>query len=602
MNLFITIALSLLGLQSLLALLRPPATGFLPLCLGGSGLLLVVAGLEAWLTGAQRAPLDATAGFYVALLGALYLGVGPYLREYLSHHEPLRAGLGQPDRVKLVACLLPLFAAAMVGVVLSPPGYTFLFLWEGMALLGYLLIALEGPAALAGSRAFFLASRLSGAGLFLALILLTRKEPLSGGLENLVWAGLVLGFGTKAALFPLSTWLPKAHPVAMSPLSALLSGGMVKLGLYGLYRAQAWVGPAPGWVGWLLVGLGLAGAVYALVRGLAEEDYKGVLAYSSVENLNLLLAALGAYFLLKSPFFLLAFFFHQAAHALFKGLLFLGSGALPVRELSRLGGLHRLLPRTAAWSFLAALAAAGLPPLAGFLFEWYLYQGFLAAPKGTGALSLLVLGVGAVALVGALAAVSYVRLFGLAFLGQPRSLEAGEAHELGIFGQLGMGILAGLLTGLSLFPAALLRPLEPPLYPVLPLFLALVGLGGGLVYLLGRKPQRAYDTWDCGFNQPGLTGSALTPQMQPHALGYSEQLLRLFPFVELNLRLSRGGLLDPPRVRLEVGDWLLALETRLARGYTALAHRVQHLQSGSLHLYLLLQFLTLLFVLGVVWR
>ncbi|MER3490014.1 MAG: hypothetical protein C4328_08975 [Meiothermus sp.] len=590
MNPLIDLALTLLGLQSLLALLRPPATGFLPLSLGGSGLLLLAAGLQAWIANAQMAPLDATAGFYVALLGALYLGVGPYLREYLSHHEPRRAGLE--------TFLLPLFAAAMVGVLLSPPGYTFLFLWEGMALLGYLLIAREGPAALAGSRAFFLASRLSGAGLLLALILLARKEPLVGGLEHLVWAGLVLGFGTKAALFPLHAWLPKAHPVAMSPLSALLSGGMVKLGLYGLYRAQGWAGPPPGWVGWLLVGLGLAGAVYALARGLAEEDYKGVLAYSSVENLNLLLAALGGYFLLASPFFWLAFFFHQAAHALFKGLLFLGSGALPAREISRLGGLHRLLPRTASWSFLAALAAAGLPPMAGFLFEWYLYQGFLAASQGTGALPLLVLGVGVVALVGALAAVSYVRLFGLTFLGQPRSPQAGEARELGRFGQLGMGVLAGLLLCLSLFPQALLPAAAKEhlrLYPVLPLSLALVALGGGLVYLLSRKPRRVYDTWDCGFN-------ALTPQMQLGALGYSEQLLRLFPFVELKAHLFRQGLLDPPRVRLEVGDWLLALETRLALGYAALAHRVQRLQSGSLHLYLLLQFLALLFALGVVWR
>ncbi len=302
MNPLTNIALILLGLQSLLALLRPPAIGFLPLSLGGSGLLLLVVGLGAWLAGAQSTPLDATAGFYAALLGALYLGVGPYLREYLAHHEAHRA--------RLEAFLLPLFAAAMVGVLLSPPGYAFLFLWEGMALLGYLLIALEGPAALSGSRAFFLASRLSGAGLFLALILLVRGEVRVGGLEHLVWVGLVLGFGTKAALFPLSTWLPKAHPVAMSPLSALLSGGMVKLGLYGLYRAQDWAGPPPQWVGWLLVGLGLAGAIYALVRSLAEEDYKGVLAYSSVENLNLLLAALGAYFLLPNPFFLLAFFFH----------------------------------------------------------------------------------------------------------------------------------------------------------------------------------------------------------------------------------------------------------------------------------------------------
>ncbi|WP_051195644.1 proton-conducting transporter membrane subunit [Meiothermus rufus] len=588
----IYIAFGLLGGQSLLALLAPAAYRYLPLGLGGSGLLLALAGLPAWLGQSSALPLDATAGFYLALLGALYLGVGFYLRDYLAHHPGPRA--------RLETLLLPLFAGSMAGVVLAPLGYSFLFLWEGMALLGYLLIALEGPAALAGSRAFFLASRVSGAGLFLALLLLIQGGPREG-LVHLVWAGLVLGFGTKAALFPLHAWLPKAHPVAMSPLSALLSGGMVKLGLYGLYRALDWAGPAPAWVGWLLLGLGLAGAVYALVLGLAENDYKGVLAYSSVENLNLLLAALGGYFLLQHPFFLLAFFFHQAAHALFKGLLFLGSGALKERGLSALGGLFPKLPQTAAYSLLAAAVGAGLPPLAGFLGEWYLYQGFLSVPKG-GVVSLLALGVGVLALVGALAAALYVRLLGLAFLGLPRSSQALEVHEVGLYGQVGLGLLALGLVGLSLFPGALLAPLNPPLYPVALLALGLLGLGGGLVYLLQRKPWRSYTPWDCGYNQPGQPGSALSPRMQPNALGYSEQLLRLFPFVEVKIEASREGLLHPPTLRWQGGDWWGTLEALFARGYLFLARQAQRLQSGSLHLYLLLQFLALLFVLGVSWQ
>jgi hydrogenase-4 component B len=274
---WVFLALSLLGLQAALAWVPRLGLALLPYALGGSGLALLVGGVGAF---ALRGDVP---GFYLGLLGSLYLALGPYLGVYLAHHPGPRA--------RLEAFLFPLFMGALVGVVLAPPGYPFLFLWEGMALLGFLLIALEGPEAVGGSQAFFLASRLSGVGLFLAF-LFAREAPL-----DLVWAGLLVGFGTKAGLFPLHLWLPKAHPVAISPLSALLSGGMVKLGLYGLYRAPEWVAPPPLWVGWALVGLGLSGAVYALVRGIAERDFKGVLAYSSVENLNLLLAALGGYFL-----------------------------------------------------------------------------------------------------------------------------------------------------------------------------------------------------------------------------------------------------------------------------------------------------------------
>lgn len=562
------LALSLLGLQAALAWFPRVGLPFLPYTLGGSGLLLLVGGLGAF---ALRGDVQA---FYLGLLGSLYVALGPYLGPYLAHHPWSRA--------RLEAFLFPLFMGALVGVVLAPPGYPFLFLWEGMALLGFLLIALEGPEALGGSQAFFLASRLSGVGLFLAF-LFHGQAPLA-----LVWAGLLLGFGTKAGLFPLHPWLPRAHPVAISPLSALLSGGMVKLGLYGLYRSSAWFAPLPSWVGWVLVLLGLSGAVYALVRGLAERDFKGILAYSSVENLNLLLAALGGYFLTQSPLFLGAFFYHQLAHALFKGLLFLASGLLPSRNLDALGGLWTRLPRTAPLVLLGVWVGAGLPPLAGFLGEWLLYLGFLQA-KGV-----LALGVGLLALVGALAGVLYLRLFGLAFLGVPRSPEAEGVQEEPLGMRLGLGALALVLLFLSLFPSPFLRPLGVAPYPVLPLALALGLLAWGVLLWLRARPRRVYRTWDCGYDP-------LTPAMQPNALGFSEQLLRLFPFAPLRVweMPGRGGYPPAPRVRVEVPDLLEQVLAWGARGYAYLAWGVRRLQSGSVHLYLLLQFLALLLVLGV---
>lgn len=576
-----------LSAQAIWALTARSPLASLPWTLGGSGALLLVVGYPTWLRHGSGVP-DATSGFYLALLGALYLALGPYLGAYLKHHEPRRA--------RLEASLVPLFAAVMAGIPLAPLGYGFLFLWEGMTLLGYLLIALDGAAAIDGSRWFFIASRVSGAGLFLALILLARGDALDGALKALVWTGLLLGFGTKAALFPLHQWLPKAHPAAMSPLSALMSGGMTKLGLYGLFRSLTWAGAPPPWLGWTLVVLGLFGAVYALLRGLAEDDYKAVLAYSSVENLNLLLAALGGYILLHTPLFLLAFFFHQVAHALFKALLFLASGALPSRALSELGGLWKALPITAAYTLFGIIAAAGLPPLAGFLGEWYLYRGFLAAPAGSSGLGLLILGVGAIALASALAAALYVRLFGLTFLGRARSHHTAEARDAEGGTHLGLALLAAPLLLVSALPRIILRGMDAPLYPVLPLFMALALAGGGLYYALRRRRHTEYGTWDCGNGPP-------TARMQPNGLGYSEQLLRALPLVHLQVQSlpTRAKEPGPARVRVIVRDRLEDIYERLGALYLRLARAVQRLQSGSFHIYLALQFLALVIVLVVVW-
>ncbi|ADW22042.1 MULTISPECIES: proton-conducting transporter membrane subunit [Thermus] len=524
----------------------------LSLFLGMAGLAWGVLGGMGWASGLGAPYL------YLFLLGALTLGLAPYLPAYLAHH---------PREAHLYGLLLPLFLASMAGVALASPGLGFLFLWEGMALLGYFLIALEGPNALAGARAFFLASRLSGAGLYLAFL----GHGHVGA--DWVWAGLLLGFGVKAALFPFHAWLPQAHPVAISPVSALLSGAMTKLGLLGLYQSQYWFGPPPPWVGWVLLLLGLLGAVYALVRGLGEEDLKGALAYSSVENLGLMLAALGAYFLKPMPLLLGAFFLHQVAHALFKGLLFLGAGALEERRISHLGGLFRKAPGLGALALWGMGVGAGLPPGPVFLAEWQLYQGFLQGPF------LVPLAAGALALVGALALYFYVRLFGLAFLGLPRG-EAALHWTQGM--RLSLGVLAGLLLLLALVPGLVLDPLGVRTYPNW-LLLILLGVLAGVFYRgLLRMPMRAYGTWDCGF-QP------LTPRMQPNGLGFAEPALRLFPF--LRLQVGEHPRLEEPLAEVYPG---------VGRIYARLAAWVQTLQSGSLHLYLLLQLLTLVVVLGVV--
>ena len=523
----------------------------LSLALGGVGLLW--SGVSLW----QE---KEAAGLFQILLAFLTLALVYYLPAYLAHHTNF-----------LYARLIPLFIAALAGVSMAPKGYPFLFLWEGVTVLAYLLVALEGKEALGGSQSLFLASRLSSTALVLAFL---REDHLP---SDLLWGLLLLGFGTKGALFPLHFWLLRAHPVAISPVSALLSSAMTKLGLYGLYQSTFWFGSPPPWVGYALLGLGLLGAVYALARGLAEDDFKGVLAYSSVENLNLLLAALGGYFLWKTPIFLYAFFLHQVVHALFKGLLFLASGALPSKGLSRLGGLFQKVPQLTWLVLLGVVVASGLPPFPGFFLEWYLTQGLLLAKT-----PLSVAGGGGGGLIAALAAAFYIRLFGMAFLGLPRAEWNDPLEEKGLL--RGVQALALLLTLLTLAPGLVLLPQAAPLSPLYGFLPLLVFIGLGFIWLKGR-PHRAYSLWDCGFRP-------LTPQMQTSPLGFSTELLRLFPFVALDLE-------GPwPRIR-EPLVWLYNVPVQV---YMAVSKSLQKLQSGSLHLYLLSQFLALILVLGMVLR
>ena len=528
---------------------------------------MLAAGLHRWLLEAPGQQLSLS-GLYLALLGLLYLALGPYLRDYLSHQDSAQA--------KLNAATIPLFALSMVAALLVPPGYSLVFAWEAMALLGYLLIAWGEPGAQTGARWFLLSSRLSGAGVLLMVVALSLIERGSASLWPLVFVGALVGFGVKAAIFPLSLWLTRAHPVAPSPISALLSGGMTKLGLYGLLLATTFQTKPPEWMGWTLVLLGLAGAVYAPVRGLAEQDYKAVLAYSSVENLNLMLAGAGALMLTQDLRFLAALVFLQLSHAAYKGLLFLGSAILPAREIGRLGGLWKRAPVTAGLTLFASVAAASLPPLAGFLGEWLLFLSFLGA-KG-----LLALSAGMVALAGVLASVLYLRAFGLTFLGSARSEAVDRGLEAGPGMRLGMSLLATFLMTISLFPAFFLpKGISVPLLPQFALFAGLLVLLTLLVWWLKKLQHRSYGTWDCGY-------TPLEPVMQPSPLGYSEQVLRLFPFVRLR-SVPSVGVLDPLEQAYQLVSAL----------YQNLASAFQRLQSGSIHLYLLLQFLALLVVLAV---
>src|SRR5215813_6916221 len=266
---------------------------------------------------------------------------------------------------------------------------------------------------------------------------------LPGGVRSVVFMLAVLGFGAKAGLVPLHVWLPRAHPAAPSHVSALMSGVMVKLGVYGILRLTLdLLGVGPAWWGALLIGLGAASALVGVLYALTEDDLKRLLAYSSVENVGLVFIGLGAGLLFASVgepaaamLALAAALYHALNHGVFKGLLFLGAGAVAhaagTRDMNRLGGLVGRLPWTAACFLVGALAIGGLPPFNGFVSEWLLFQSLLPA-IGSAApyvAPVMTLAVGALALTAGLAAAAFVKAFGITFLALPRSAEAERAHE-----------------------------------------------------------------------------------------------------------------------------------------------------------------------------
>jgi formate hydrogenlyase subunit 3/multisubunit Na+/H+ antiporter MnhD subunit len=519
--------------------------------------------------------LFAAAVFGLGLAAAVF-GAG-YLRPYLG-----RRSLG--GFLLSFAVLL----AAMGLLVVARQALLFLVAWEVMTISSFLLVAFEHEDhdVRRAARTYLVASQLGTAflmGLFLVLgagagslrfdaFAAARAAPPLPAAALLALA--LVGFGTKAGLVPLHVWLPEAHPAAPSHVSALMSGVLVKMGIYGLLRVLGFLPPAPAWHGLLLGGIGLAGALAALALALGRRDLKAVLAYSTIENVGLVAFALGVGLVgaaqgapAVAALGVAGALLHVWNHAMMKGLAFLGAGALVhgagTRDLEKMGGLLRRLPWTGGLLVLAAAALAGLPPLNGFVSEWLVYLGLLHGGATPGGLALVAwLALAALALVGALAAVVFTRLLGVALLGAPRSPGAAAAHEarpllLVPLVALGAGNLA-----VALFPAQALALVAPAAAQVLgvsateihaalapasaalagPLrlgVLALLAAAAALAVasrrLLARRDVRESSTWGCGF-------SAESARVQYTAASYAE-----LPLAALAPGLLRpAAVVEPP--------------------------------------------------------
>lgn len=547
---------------------------------------------------------------------------------YASDYWPLaeRRGTGRPVRA-----FYALLAASLMLVFTARQGILFLMAWEVMALAAFLLIGTESekPEVQRASWIYLMCTHTGTLLLIAAVVLLAHRcggllwIPLTGvpgtAQDAVILALALLGFGFKAGLVPLHFWLPEAHAWAPSHVSAILSGVMLKAGIYGLIRFSTLVPATPGFLGGTVLTLGAVTAVYGVLNGLAQGDYKRLLAYSSIENIGIIGIGLGLGWTGRAthePWLTALGFggaiFHVWNHSMFKGLLFFGAGSLlhgtGTRRIEVLGGMAKRMPRTAMVLFPGILAVSALPPFNAFLSEWFLYRGLLSSLQrgdswATG------LALPALALTGGLAAVAFAKFYGFVFLGEPRSEAVAHAHDPGR-GMLGpMIALAVLCLALGLGSVALLPVLDrilaviapefPPLLVIglkrdlawLSLVLALLlALGlGGFAWLrrCRRSPERP-PTWDCGYARP-------TARMQYSGSSFADGWAQLVPGYRVWARRLKGAIPKPAALRTEFQDAVGEgyLEPRLQR-LTERLLQFRQLQHGHLSLYLLYILMALL--------
>ena len=597
-----------------------------------------------------RLSLDPLGGFFMAITGAVAVAVGLYLGGY-GRHGTRHGHLG---RVALT--VLPMFVAAMLLVPAAASVSTFLLAWELMAIASLVLVATEHSRAQVRSAALVYAvmTQLGFVAILLGLMVLSVTggadrfadlHPIPQGARTAVFVLTVAGFGSKAGLVPLHAWLPRAHPEAPSPVSALMSAAMVNLGGYGICRVDLQLlGPGPRWWGLTLLAVGAVSALYGVVQASVATDLKRLLAYSTTENLGLIVLALGAATLFdacgahrSATIAAAAAMLHLIAHAAFKCLGFLAAGsvlaATGLRDLDRLGGLARRMPATTALFGVAALGACGLPLGAGFVSEWLLVQSLIHAAPGNATLLALTTppAVGAVALTAGLGVAAMVKAFGIGFLARPRSPEAAQAREAPGSMLAGMAIAATACIMLAVAPSAVAPALRravtalPPARAVqitdFGTYVRLPGLQGSIapgVIAVGfaaaalaaatlagwrrwRRPAPAtLPLWACG-------ADGLTARMQYTATSFAEPLQRVFDDIlrpdtdiEVTHVAESRYMADSITYRTRIAD---AIEERcytpLIRLVLAGADIARRAHTGSVHLYLAYGALGVLVVLVV---
>ncbi len=602
--------------------------------------------------------LDLLSGFFLFVVGLLAFYVSIYSIGYV------KGFLGRRPVTHLVV-FYSLFLAGMFLVVLADDALFFLISWEVMAAASYFLVLFEDEC-IENRRAAFLYLVVAHVGAIAILLAFgvmaglatefpgfngytfdaMRETELPAGWAAAAFLLAFFGFGAKAGIIPLHVWLPEAHPVAPSNVSALMSGVMLKTAIYGIVRVVFdLIGDFPWWWGALVLVFGLVSAVLGVLYALMQHDLKRLLAYHSVENIGIILIGIGLAMIFSSfdmpllaALALIAGLYHTLNHAIFKGLLFMGAGAVlhatHERNMEEMGGLIRSMPWTAVFFLIGCISIAALPPFNGFVSEWLTYQAFLLSPGlPSPLLNLLIpLGAALLALTSALAAACFVKAFGVTFLGHRRGQHHGQVHEASWSMRIGMMLAAVTCLLLGVFPTFVISWIDPLAEELVGGTIASSASGFGWMWLTPLSHERAsYSApiafagiltvvfvtylflharpgairrtplWDCGFEK-------LTSRMQYTATSFSMPLRRIFGYL---FHIKEHVRQLPPfshptfperlhyhlRVRDRFWGWLYQ---PIVDASFWISRRIGRLQQGRIQIYLIYSFVTIVVLLILV--
>ena len=596
--------------------------------------------------------LDSLGALFLALVCSVGLFAAIYGFTYTADYDGRRS-------LRFFGLMFNAFLLGMSLVPCAANVFTFLFAWELMAVASYFLVMTEHESSDARAAGLWYAA-MTHFGFVLLLPMFLIMAPAAGATafvdlragasalppaaRSTVFALALAAFGSKAGVVPLHVWLPRAHPAAPSHVSALMSGVMIKLGVYGLLRVTAdFLGTGPAWWGGLVLAVGSLSALGGVLYALTENDLKRLLAYSSVENVGVIFLGIGAALVLQSyglPALAMVGFgaalLHTVNHACFKTLLFLAAGNVlhgaHTRNMEQMGGLIKGMPVTAMAFLIGSAAAAALPPLNGFASEWMVFQALLSGaqiPKPEVAIG-SPLAVGVLALTSGLAAATFVKAFGISFLAMPRSDAAAAAREPHWSAWTALGAFAAATVVLGLFApsaiAAMYRIVESVtatprnvtggggiwllsahgVAAVSPLLIAVLVASVAFVAFASIRARgfdvRVADTWGCGRIRQ-------TARMEYTSSAFAEPLRRIFS--ELYRPTEDFSVSVHPEARLiirsityttRIVPWIeKALYEPVTRGARAIAASVRRLQAGSVHLYLLYIAAALMAALASAW-